>query len=164
MNLPLLDFLDGISPWAWAVLAILLFAAELAIPGFVLAWFALAAAAVAGALLLVPDLSGAWQLALFALVAIAALLLGRGAALRALAGGAARPELNNRAARLVGRHAVAAEAFRGEEGAVEVDGVRWKARLAPDSAAAAAPLAAPGAGDALVVRGAEGAVLLVSAA
>ncbi|MGG7566308.1 NfeD family protein [Rhodovulum sp. DZ06] len=164
MDLPILSFLDGASPWLWAVLAIVLAAAELAVTGFVLMWFALAAAAVAVALLVVPGLSGAWQLAIFAAVSVATVLAARGPVMRALTGATPRPGLNNRAARLVGRTALVTQDFAAGQGAVEIDGVRWKARLAPDDAAAAAPAAAPAAGAEVVVRGHEGAALLVSAA
>ena len=65
----------------------------------------------------------------------------------------------------VGRRAEVAEPFRNGEGALLIDGVRWKARLAPDETGIAGPPAAdPQPGGAVVVRGHEGVLLLVSPA
>ena len=161
----LFSFLAGASPWAWLALAVLLAAAELVVPSFALIWFGLGAAAVAIALALSPGLDGGAQLAIFALVSIGTALLGRGPLMRRMIDKPSRPELNNRAARLAGRKAVVVDGFENGGGAVELDGVRWKARLAPrDGAEGAAPPPSPAAGASVVVQGAEGSLLLVAAA
>lgn len=158
------SFLDGASPWAWLALAVLLAAAELVVPSFALIWFGFGAAVVAAALALHPALDGGAQLAIFAVVSLGSVLLLRAPLMRRMKDKPSRPELNNRAARLVGREAAVVEGFGGGHGAVEVDGVRWKARLAPDEGAPGAAVAPPDAGAAVVVRGTEGSVLLVSPA
>lgn len=159
----LLGFLDGASPWWWLTLAVALGAAELLLFTVVLLWFAAAAAVVALALILAPGLSGEWQIALFAVLAIALTAVGRAPVLNALGRGS-RPELNNRAARLTGRRARVSEAFSGGTGAVELEGVRWRARLSPDEGAGDAPAPDPAQGAEVLVRGHDGPVLLVSSA
>ncbi|TYO91202.1 NfeD family protein [Oceanicella actignis] len=147
-------FLDGASPWGWAALAVGLAAVEMLIGSFFLLWPALAAALTAMALIYAPDLSGAAQIGLFSGAAALLTLGGRWAARRLGAARSGRPELNRREARLTGRVAVAVEPFEAGEGAVEIDGVRWRARAAPD--------ARIDKGARLRVRRAEGMTLIVA--
>ena len=165
MDQPLHAFLDGISPWMWLTLAVLLAAVEIATATFFLIWMAIAAAAVALGLAIAPDMDWSTQLLLFSTISLALVTFLRGPALRRFRGPSSRPELNNRAARMIGRRAEVAEPFRNGEGALLIDGVRWKARLAPDETGIAGPPAAdPQPGGAVVVRGHEGVLLLVSPA
>ena len=124
--------LQGISPWWWVALAILLAAVEMVTVTTVVVWSALAALVTALALWAAPAMGGAGQVALFASCSIAFTLAGR-----ALVGRYGRQEevgnLNRRAAQIVGREAVV-DRFEGGEGQVVVDGVPWPARLADGAA------------------------------
>jgi len=120
-------FLEGISPWWWVAFGVALGAVEMATMSFFLIWPAIAALVIAVVLLAVPDLSGEAQIALFAILAVALTFAGRSLLHRAEARAPAPDSLNNRAALMIGRHAVV-EAFTGPEGAVSIDGVRWQAQ------------------------------------
>ncbi|MEM6619419.1 MAG: NfeD family protein [Pseudomonadota bacterium] len=122
----LLAVLEGISPWWWVALAFALGAAELATGTYVLIWVALAAFQMAGLLWFFPGLSGAAQLVIFAVVAVGLTFAGR-AFLRSYGDGApVHSTLNNRGAHLVGGTARVLD-FQGGSGAVEVEGMRWRA-------------------------------------
>jgi len=61
--------------WHWAVLGLVLIAAELAVPAFVLVWFGLGALFTGLALFIVPSLSQATQIMLWTLSSIAMMVL-----------------------------------------------------------------------------------------
>lgn len=150
MGFDLFGWLDGASPWWWIALGVALGAAEMATFTYVLLWLGLAALMTGGALWAFPGMGGGAQLLVFALSAGLATVAGR----YALA--ARRPAesgLNRRTDGLVGRTAKALGAFEEGEGAVEIDGVRWPARLVRGEAPEGAPL---------VVTATEGTRLLVA--
>ncbi len=130
----LFGFLDGVSPWAWIALGIALGAVEMMTMSFFLIWPGLAAIAVGVALWLAPGLGGAAQVTLFAVLAVAATLAGRMAIRRGGQAPSDRPDLNRRSERMIGRQGVAVQGFAHGEGAVEIDGLRWPARLAQGAA------------------------------
>jgi inner membrane protein len=148
-----MDLLQGISPWWWVALAILLAAIEMVTITTMLIWSALAAMLTALALWAMPSLGGAQQIALFASLSIAFTFAGRWAFDRygRRRDGASR--LNRRAEQLVGREGVVVAFDRGE-GKVEVDGVPWPARLE-----AMSPVPAPG--DRVRILAADGIVVWV---
>jgi membrane protein implicated in regulation of membrane protease activity len=120
----------GIDPeWWWLIGAAVLGIAEIVVPGVFLIWLA-AAAAITGlaALLGVPL---AFQFGLFALLAIAAVILGkRWYAAHPVE--SSDPLLNDRAARLIGETLIVASAIEHGQGRVIVgDGV-WSAK-GPDA-------------------------------
>ena len=121
----------GLEPqWWWLLAAALLALVELIAPGIFSIWIA-AAAAATGLAVLAFDLPLAFQLALFALLSIAAVYAGRRwYELNPVA--SADPRLNDRTARLIGTSVTVVGAIRGGEGRVKVgDGV-WTAR-GPDA-------------------------------
>lgn len=117
--------------WMWMLAAIFLGIAELIVPGVFLIWLA-AAAAVTGLLTLAFGIGLPFQFALFALVAIASVYLGRRWYL-ANPMPSADPLLNDRAARLVGRTVVVTKAIENGEGRVRVGDSVWSCR-GPDCA------------------------------
>lgn len=131
----LFGFLAGVSPWVWIAFGVALGAVEMATMSFFLIWPGLAALAVGVVLWLVPDLSGTAQVVLFAALSVVATLAGRAAIRRGGQAPSDRPDLNRRSERMVGRHGTAVEGFSHGEGVVEIDGLRWSARLAPGAAA-----------------------------
>lgn len=149
----LFAWLDGASPWWWVALAFVLGAAELLTFTYFLLWIACAALTVA-AVHALAGLGGVWQLALFAVLGIAYTVAGLVAFPR-MRGETSAPGLNERSGRLIGRQAVVRSEFTAGIGAVEIDGMRWRARLAPG-------VDAPPEGAILRVTGAEGMTLVVA--
>lgn len=127
-----LQMLDGMSPWWWVIVAFALGSLEMATLSFFLIWPGLAALCMAGILVLAPNMSGAMQIALFAVLSIILTFAGRYLLNKYGDGGAdADQTLNNRAAQLVGQSAKVLE-FDGGNGVVEVGGMRWRAQWAAD--------------------------------
>ena len=147
-----LDVLQGISPWWWVALAILLAAVEMVTVTTVIVWSALAALVTATALWVAPGMGGAEQVALFAGCSIAFTFAGR-----ALVGRWGEQEevgkLNRRAEQIVGREAVV-DRFDHGEGQVIVDGVPWPARLEEGAAT-------PGIGERVRIVAVDGIVVWV---
>ena len=149
-----MTLLDGISPWWWVALAILLAAAEMVTITTVLVWAAVAALITAILLWLAPGLGGYEQIGIFAALSIVFFFVGRALVARfGQPGGDEAKGLNRRAQALVGREGVVAS-FDRTEGKVTVDGVPWPARLAEG-----APAPAPG--DVVRVIAADGIVIWV---
>ena len=116
--------------WWWLLAAALLALVELVVPGIFSIWIA-AAAALTGLAVLAIDLPLAFQLALFALLSMAAVYSGR-RWYEANPVGSSDPMLNDRTARLVGQSVTVVSAIRGGEGRVKVGDSVWAAR-GPDA-------------------------------
>ena len=97
-----MNFLEGIEPgWLWLIGGVVLLIAEIIAPGLFLLFIG-AAAMATGVFTILFDLGVAPQLALFALYAVIALMVGRKVyANRDV--NSADPLLNDRSARLVGK-------------------------------------------------------------
>jgi inner membrane protein len=117
----------GLDPqWWWLIGAALLAIAEIAISGVFLVWVA-AAAAITGILVMLTGLSLPFQLALFALLSIAAVYSGRQYYERNPVP-TSDPKLNDRTARLIGQTVTVVAAIEGGEGRVKVGDSVWSAR------------------------------------
>jgi membrane protein implicated in regulation of membrane protease activity len=128
----LLSMLDGMSPWWWVILAFALGSIEMATVTFFLIWPAMAALMMAGVLYLVPNMSGAMQISLFAIFSLILTFIGRYLMNRYGDGGdAENSTINNRAAQLIGQSAKVLE-YDGGKGVVEIEGMRWRAQWAAD--------------------------------
>ena len=127
--------IDNIEPgWLWMIGGVVLLIAEILAPGFFLVFIG-AAAILTGIFTLLFGLGTAPQLALFALYAILALMVGR----RFYAnrnGDSADPLLNDRAARLVGKVVTAVSDVDDHGGRVRVGDGEWSARGGPAAAGA----------------------------
>lgn len=120
--------------WWWLLAAALLGILEIFVPGIFLIWMA-AAAGITGILAALLPISFPFQLAIFGLLALAAVYSGRRYYERNPVG-SADPLLNDRTARLIGQNVVVVTAIENGEGRVKVgDGV-WTAR-GPDAPAGA---------------------------
>jgi membrane protein implicated in regulation of membrane protease activity len=126
---------DGFNPgglepgWLWMIGGVLLLIAEIIAPGFFLVFIG-AAAMATGAFALLFGLGTAAQLALFALYALIAVMVGR----RFYANAAADigdPLLNDRSARLVGKVVTVVIAVDEHNGRVRVGDGEWSARGGP---------------------------------
>ena len=141
---------DMASHWFWLSLGMLLIAAEIVAPGFFLLWLGLAAVLTGVAAWLLP-LTLALEVALFALLAVAA-VYGARRWFKADAIVSEDPLLNDRAARMIGEVVSVAEAIEGGQGRVRVGDSLWPAR-GPDTAV----------GDKVRITAISGSVLLVEA-
>ena len=128
-------FPDGVSPaTAWLILAVVLAAAEIAMPGVFLIWIA-AAAAVTALLAAALPIGITAQIFLFAALCAVCVYFGRRWYLQNPQQ-TEDPLLNNRGGRLVGERVEVVEAIKHGSGRVRVgDGV-WTAR-GPDCPAGA---------------------------
>jgi membrane protein implicated in regulation of membrane protease activity len=134
--------------WWWLIAGALLGILEIFLPGIFLIWLA-AAAVITGIVAALLPIALPFQLALFGLLAMAAVYSGRRHYDRNPVP-SSDPLLNDRTARLVGQKVVVVTAIENGEGRVKVgDGV-WVAR-GPD-----APAGTP-----MVVTGAQGTCLNV---
>ena len=116
--------------WWWLLAAALLALIELVAPGIFSIWIA-AAAAATGLAVMATGLPLAFQLALFALLSMAAVYAGRRWYDRNPVH-SSDPLLNDRTARLVGQTVTVVSAIRGGEGRVKVGDSVWAAR-GPDA-------------------------------
>ena len=123
-----------VSPWTWLAAAAVLAGLEIITPGAFMIWLAGAAVASAAlAALFAPSWEA--QLLLFVALSIGSVLLGR----RWLARHptpSLDPELNQRAARMVGTTATVVEPIVDGTGRVQVGDSPWAA-IGPDAAAGA---------------------------
>jgi inner membrane protein len=129
--MPFLDILEGLSPWWWVAAAFALGALEMVTGTAVLIWVALSALVMAGIVTLIPDLSGEVQISLFAVLSIGSTFAGRWALIRFGDGGEMHATLNQRSNHLIGRTATVLDFDAGtNNGAVEIEGMRWRATWA----------------------------------
>ena len=143
-----MDFWGLDAHWWWLIGAALLGILEIFLPGIFLAWIA-AAAALTGIVVALLPISLPFELALFGLLAMAAVFGGRRHYERNPVE-SSDPMLNDRTARLIGQQVTVVTAIENGEGRVKVgDGV-WAAR-GPNAAA----------GSRMVVTGADGTCLRV---
>lgn len=156
MDFDLFAFLDGTSPWWWIALALALGAVEIITFTYFMLWLGLAAFTVGIALALFPAMLGTSQVLSFGLLAI--LYTGIGWAwVRRRQKKDEHTGLNRRSAAMIGRQAVVTGDFAAGVGWVEVDGVRWRARLADGATA-------PRAGATMAIADAEGMTLVIAPA
>ena len=140
---------DNIEPgWLWMIGGVLLLIAEIIAPGFFLIFIG-AAALATGAFALLFDLGTASQLALFALYAVLAVMVGRRFYSSASIEGS-DGLLNDRSAQLVGKVVAVVSAIDEHGGRVRVGDSEWNARGGP---------AAPG--DRVRITGVDGNCLKV---
>jgi membrane protein implicated in regulation of membrane protease activity len=115
----------GLGAWAWIILGVILIGVELVAPGAFLVWLGLAAI-VTGLLDAVLDLS--WQAAalIFALLSVAAVILGRMLSRSGPEPDTGTPHLSQRGQSLVGRVFVLETPIKDGEGRIRVDDSSWR--------------------------------------
>jgi membrane protein implicated in regulation of membrane protease activity len=122
--------LDNIEPgWLWLIGGVVLLIAEVIAPGFFLVFIG-AAAMATGVFALLFDLGTSSQLALFALYAVLALMIGRRFYANANAD-SSDPLLNDRSGQLVGKVVTVVTAIDHQGGRVRVGDSEWNARGGP---------------------------------
>ena len=147
-------FLDGASPWWWIALALALGAVEIVTLTYFMLWLGLASLTVGLALVFVPDLPGRTQVLSFGLLAIFYTGIGW-MYLKRMQPRDEHTGLNRRSAAVVGRQGIVTGAFKADVGWIEVDGVRWRARLAEGAQA-------PESGAPVKIVSAEGMTVIVA--
>jgi len=123
----LAEWLGQVQFWHWGILAILLVVIEMLVPGTYLMWLGIAAGIVAIVLLPFPDLGWQVQLALFAVLSVAAVVASR-LWLRRHPIETEQPALNRRGEQYVGRTFTLTEPIENGEGKLRVDDTIWKIR------------------------------------
>jgi hypothetical protein len=115
----------SLGAWAWIILGVVLIGIELVAPGAFLVWLGLAAI-VTGLLDAVLDLS--WQAAalVFALLSVAAVVLGRMVSRPGAEPDTGAPHLSQRGQSLVGRVFVLESPIKDGEGRIRVDDSSWR--------------------------------------
>ena len=122
--------MNGIEPgWLWLIGGVLLLILEVIAPGFFLVFLG-AAAIATGLFTVLFDLGTASQLALFALYAVIAMLVGRKVYANRTPD-STDPLLNDRAGRLVGKVVTVVAAVDDHAGRVRVGDSEWSARGGP---------------------------------
>jgi membrane protein implicated in regulation of membrane protease activity len=115
--------------WIWLIGGVLLLILEVIAPGFFLVFLG-AAAIATGLFTVLFDLGTASQLALFALYAVIAVMVGRKFYANRTAD-STDPLLNDRAGRLVGKSVTVVAAVDDHSGRVRVGDSEWNARGGP---------------------------------
>jgi membrane protein implicated in regulation of membrane protease activity len=145
------DWLTKLQWWHWWIAAALMAIAETLVPGAVVIWFA-ASAAVVGALMVLVPVPWPFQLLLFGVLGVVALLLWRRYD-RGQPDSSDQPLLNQRAAQYTGREAVLSDAIVNGRGKIRLGDGAWTVR-GPDLPA----------GSRVRIVAADGTILVVEAA
>lgn len=113
-----------LGPWSWFVLGLILLGLEILAPGTIFLWFGVSALVV-GVVALVFDLS--WQIlvALFLVLSLASLLIGRNLMSR-MASEKGDPGLNQRGSRYIGREFTLTRPLSEGAGNLSIDDTIWR--------------------------------------
>jgi membrane protein implicated in regulation of membrane protease activity len=120
------DWFSDQAGFIWLIVAALLAICELMIPGVYLTFLALGAAATGVLALLFPELGAIGQFISFAAWSTVAVLVGK-RWYGANPVPSADPDLNNRAARMIGQSVTVVDAISGGSGRVRVGDGEWPA-------------------------------------
>ncbi len=116
-----------LGPWTWWVIGLALLAAEVIMPGVFLVWIGIAAI-ITGLVSLALWETGFWiwevQLVFFAVLSVAAALIGRKIVARS-GNTSDQPLLNQRGASLVGRTAMLEQPIAEGRGRMRLDDTTW---------------------------------------
>lgn len=147
--------LSELNIWHWMILAAIMFGLEMMTGTFDLLMVAIAAAITGLFANYAPGgLSDwTWQCVCFAVASAGLVLFGRVFLSKLRNSTPEHPTLNKRMASLMGRRGVAVEAFDGTGGQIKLDDTVWRAEAAEGEII--------GAGDAVVVEGANGTIAVV---
>jgi len=116
--------IETLGPWSWWALGLILLGFEILVPGVFIMWFGLAALAVGSFALIVPT-SWSFQIFLFAVLSVIAVIVGR----MVVKYGPAADEktgLNDRGGRYVGRTFSLTEPIANGEGRLNIDDTIWR--------------------------------------
>jgi len=116
---------EQIAFWHWFVLGVALAAIEVMVPGTFLLWLGIAAGVVGLIVLLIPGISWELQFALFAILSVGSVFVGRLVMRRFMA---SEPEskLNRRGEQFIGRVFALAEPIENGRGSIRVGDSLWR--------------------------------------
>ena len=119
------EFLESLAFWHWLLLGVVLAIIEVFAPGAFFLWLGISAGIVGVILWLVPELSWEFQLLIFAILAVASVVIAR----RYLSAHPLKtdlPNLNRRGQQYVGRTFTLEEPVINGQGKIQVDDSTWK--------------------------------------
>jgi inner membrane protein len=118
------SFLASLGPWTWWIIAGLCLIVELAVPGMLFIWLAIAAAVVGG-LNFFADLPWQLDVALFAVLSVVFVLVLRPWYAKRNALPSDQPNLNQRLYNYVGQRHPLSEAIVNGSGKVSIEDTLW---------------------------------------
>ncbi len=121
----LASIVESLGTWNWWILAGILLALEMLAPTFVFLWFG-AAAALVGVIMFFADWTWQSQVSAFAVLSIALLVLSRTLLKKQME--SAKPILNRRAYRHIGRVFVLDQAIENGQGKIKAGDTVWLVR------------------------------------
>lgn len=121
----MIGFLEGLAYWHWFVLGVALAGIEVLAPGTFLLWLGIAAGVVGVVVLVLPGMEWEWQLALFAILSVVSVLVGR-SVMKRNAAPADENGLNRRGEQFIGRIFVLAESIENGRGAIRAGDSLWR--------------------------------------
>lgn len=121
------DFLANVDHWNWWILALLMFVIELALPGVIFLWLAIAATITGALVWIIPDLG--WQLSffIFAVLSVISIIVGR-KVWRPGHVESEDPTLNRRAEQYIGQTFTLDTALENGRGRLNVGDGSWLAK------------------------------------
>lgn len=124
------NFVADMGVWSWWILAAILIGIEVIAPGAFFLWFGLAAIVV-GAITMIFGMESAiwvWQIQLIAFVIFALVfaVLGRSIMQKRGWDNSDQPDLNDRGAQLVGRHAILTQPISQGLGRAQIGDGTWR--------------------------------------
>ncbi len=128
------ELFSHVDHWSWWILAVVLLVLEALVPGTFFMWMGIAAGAVGLLLLLIPGLGWDYQIAIFAVLSVSAVLAWRMFQRRHPVE-SDQPTLNRRGEQYVGRTFTLEEPIVNGHGKIRVDDTTWRI-LGEDCAAA----------------------------
>jgi len=143
-----------LAPWHWLTLGVLFLACELFAPTSFLLWPGLAAIATGILVWIIPALSWQMQVVLFAVLAIAATLVGRHFFTNKAEADSTHPTLNKRAESVKGRVFTLSKPIENGVGSAVIDNTHWRI-IGPDLPAGAKLLVTGTKGSSLIVEQAK---------
>lgn len=123
----MMQWLEEVVFWHWWIVAGVLLILELMLPSFFFLWLGIAAAATGFLLLVLPSMSLIWQLVVFAIASVIAVLAWRKVR-ESRPAESDQPNLNRRGRQYVGRVFTLERPIENGVGKVEVDDSTWRVK------------------------------------
>lgn len=119
------ELFQHVDHWSWWILAVVLLVLEAFVPGTFFMWMGIAAGVVGFLLLLIPDMGWDYQIAIFAVLSVTAVIVWRKYQARHPVE-SDQPKLNRRGEQYVGRTFTLEEPLVNGHGKIRVDDSTWR--------------------------------------